>query len=432
MSTAPALSVLKNVILYCLVLLLFVCSCYGDNLASLYVLIVLSVLQVLLVITKTLIFKKVYCLNTRCLFSAFKNFQFTSLLIFGIWLIVSLVVTRSFNYSYPRIFLVIANGFAFTELFSFKEFEKSFTNVLSLICAVSIFLFIINLLFGEFSPWIVNDSAPFTFAYYGFFFQILGLNRNSGIFWEPGILGTFCIFGIVIECLFSGEKKRIRLMKIGIFLLCLFSTLSLASFILMVFLPPLFIEGFFKNKHKRFLLVYSFFVFISLFLILVFPSIFVSLPFIAEKGASLTTRIYALLLDIGIFTSGFKQFLFGVGTNYDHIFSQMADLYYPSLVDSSLNTFGFYFASYGLAGIFVLGLFILSFLRVKGLSFCSKIYLFAICFAIGCKEPHILSVISFCLLFYLLKNSENKTVSSSIFDTILYFDREKKRHGASF
>ena len=423
---------MKNGTLYCLVFLLFICSCYGDNLISLYALIVLSVLQFLLITTKMLIFKKVYSLDTGCLFSGLKNFQFASLLIFGIWLIASMVVTRSFNYSYPRIFLIIANGFAFTELFSFKEFGKSFTNLLSLICLVSLFLFIINILFGEFSTWITSDSTPFTFAYYGFFFQILGLNRNSAVFWEPGIFGTFCIFGIAICCLFSEEKKRTRLIKIGIFFLGLFSTFSLASFILVVFLPPLFIEGFLKKKHKRFLLIYSSVIFLTLFSILVFPSIFVSLPFIAEKGASLTTRIYAILLDIEIFTSGFKQFLFGVGTDYDHIFSQLADLHYPGLVDSSLNTFGFYFASYGLAGVIVIGWFVLSFFRVKRLSFYSKIYLFIICFAIACKEPHILSTISFCLLFYLLKNGDNKMISSSIFDSILASRRVKENHGTAF
>lgn len=419
MKLARSSYIIESGLLYLCVVLLFASSCYANSEISLYTLIALSVLQLTLILLKFSRIRKMYGLSFGDYLKGFLNLQFALLIVFGAWMLASLVATKSFNYGYPRLFLIVANGYAITEIFSFKDFEKPFTNVLSLIGLISLLMFITVLLFGEFSFSVINDTSPYTLSYFGFYFQIMGMDRNSAIFWEPGIFGSFCLFGIIIECLFSTEKKTTRVAKIVLFLIFLISTDSLASYILVLFLPPLFANGFLGRRAAKASKIYTGVLLCVMLIVMVFPDIILSLPFIQDKGASLTTRIYALLVDINIWTSSVKSLLFGVGTNYSDVYRSVAEVSYPGLVDSALNSFGFYVASFGIGGLIIAVYFALAFLFQKDIPIYVYVNLLIICLAIAFKEPHNLSAISFALLFYLLKRSDNKEISATLSETIV-------------
>lgn len=353
----------------------------------------------------------------------FRNIGIWFLVAFTLLVFISYLVTQSFDATFGlfKLFIIFWSAFIFTQLFSFKTFFKIFKNIFFVICSSSLIIYVVALIYGS------NFSPTYDGTYYNYFYVIFITDtggtslRNCAIFWEPGIFSSFCCVALALEILFDRNKWYKQLPYYVVFALSLLSTFSLAGFILVIFLIPVAIAQF-KSKITK-ILSYSLVGVLALTLILFFiiPDVFVQVfPFLADKGISFTTRFYSFFVDLEIFKS---HPIFGVGSQYNYYFNALAEELYPGMLDTSLNTFGSFLASFGLGGILYIVFFLVSILSCNKFSWDVKLSLLLLAFLIFIKEPHSLSLISQIFIFYFLKysswmpNDENcyKIASTSIY-----------------
>lgn len=336
-----------------------------------------------------------------------KNISLWFVLVFSFLIFVSFIQTKSFEavFGTLKILIIMWSAFLFVEIFSFKTFFKVFRLVFFSICCLSLFMTLLILINGgNFSPTIENGAY---YNYYFLFFSLIktdSIGRNCAIFWEPGIFASFCCIALAMEILFDKEKWFKQVPFYIVFILSLISSGSLAGYILSVILLPLFLIRI-NTKVTRtisWLLIITFILAFLLFIPL-FDVIAKIIPAIQNKGTSLTTRIYALFVDIEVFK---MNPIFGVGSQYNRIFTSIANEKYHGLLDTSLNTFGYYLGAYGFLGIVFFVAFVYSILFSKQFDLQTKIVLLFLSLLIFSKEPHTLSLLSMIFFFYFLKGSD--------------------------
>lgn len=336
-----------------------------------------------------------------------KSSGFLFLFFFSICAVLTFFVTKSYVavFGILKFLLVLWAAFLFTEVFSLRTFVRYFKNTFFVICLLSLFFSAIILLFNtNFSP-IITDGSYYNYFYV--FFAIAGtdiLGSNCGIFWEPGIFASFCCIALIIQILFDNSNWKKQLSYYVVFVISLISTGSLAGYILSIILIPLFMNKF-KNKACKAISHIVLMVFIMALLLFVpfFDIVSDLFPVFLEKGQSLTTRLFALEVDLKIYAS---SPIFGVGDNYQSMFQSISMSEYPGLLDTSLNTFGYYLGFFGIGGILFILSFLSSIILLKKAPKMVRIVLLIFGILVFSKEPHTLSLLSMILFFYLLKGSD--------------------------
>lgn len=165
--------------------------------------------------------------------------------------------------------------------FSYKLILKM-ADIIFYISMVSLLLWLMKSFFGtDFLPiWQVgNVKTSFLSTYYGVDFSGLNLYRNSSIFYEPGVFGTYLTLSLLI---FSNNQcSRLKLFFIYISIISTFSPLPiLLSFLIMM-----------KDKIKNI----SFKVFIPFFLLVILYGLYI---FLQGKITSLSyqIRVYDIIV----------------------------------------------------------------------------------------------------------------------------------------
>lgn len=365
----------------------------------------------------------------------FSDVSLWYVIIFSILVVVSMLATKSFNtvFGVGKFLITIWSAYLFVKLFSFKTFYKLFKNLFFILCIISLFFTLVIFINGEnFSNSIVNDLY---FNYFYIFFSITSssiLGNNCAIFWEPGIFASFCLIALAMLIIFDKDRWYKQLPYYLVFGVSLISTGSLAGYILIVFLVPLFLVKI--NKKITTVLAWIITIIFGIGVIVCIPmigTISEFFPFIAEKGVSLTTRIYAMFVDFEIFL---KFPLFGAGSSYQYYFQLISESKYPGLLDTSLNTFTYLLGAYGIAGILFILFFCFAFLMNKKVSLINRLLCFLLVILIFIKEPHQMSLLSNIFIFYLANDnyltSDNKNnpkfVHSTIFQKIKDKNHEKE------
>lgn len=348
-----------------------------------------------------------------------RNSSFWFIFLFTVLFAITFFVTKSFEsvFGILKYLIILWSAFLFVEIFSFKTFFKCFKNVFFLVCCFSLFMTLLIAIKGE------NFSIDISGGYYNYYFLFFSMTkadlvgRNCAMFWEPGIFASFCCIAIAGEILFDKDKWYKQLPYYFVFVVSLISSGSLAGYVLALILILLFL-GKFKTKYVDVISWILLFGIIAGFILFtpLYQFYLKIIPSLQTKGLSLTTRYYCFFVDFEIFKT---SPIFGVGSRYGEMFSSISNSLYPGLLDTSLNTFGYYLGAFGIAGILFFAVFVYSIFFCKTLQLKDKIISFLLGFLILSKEPHTLSLFSMIVLFYFMKDS-------NIFDVIKINKRKER------
>lgn len=328
--------------------------------------------------------------------------------IFMIFLAISsfLVNLDSIYLNYLLKFLItITFSFLFTRLVNFNSFIFYYIKVLKIIVIVSLIAYVlfVQLQLPLSLPIVENINGM---KYYNgiVFFLLDGviMDRNTGIFWEPGIFSTFIIFALIFEI---GFKDKSSLINILIFIIGILTTQSTSGYFMLVFILMLALS---KKING----------------ILSFLTILISVIFFIISYLNLEKIIFYLY---NINPRVFGKFINNTDSVTDRIISPMKNLEilidYPIMgagigksdVLFSLNsivtqtsTSTYFLAAFGVMGSLYTLFWIFSILNIKTINILSRIIILLVILIQINKEPHIFFSVTYIIMFYFIDFSQAK------------------------
>lgn len=305
---------------------------------------------------------------------------------------------------YINILCLILFAFCISWFIEFKTFVSIYIRVMKYITLISLVFYALTNYFGVILKFPVI-STPIAKYYNGvlFFQYTYSPARNSGIFWEPGLFASFIMIALVFQICFS--KNKYKVFNILVFILGLLSTSSTAGYLMLPFVIVLIFADKVHTK-SQFLLINLLILLgiviniysddIIMFLIALNPEMFKKLETISSS-----TRLNGPLLNMKIFLS---RPVFGVGfSNATKYFLQQNYLY---KIDSQTSTSTFFLAAMGLPGIMYTYDWFHGIFGLKYKGIITRITIFIIFLFILNKEPHNGLVITYCIMFYFLKEAD--------------------------
>ena len=327
--------------------------------------------------------------------------------------IMTMLANLEISMIYLKYISLVLIAFYFVEQQTTEKTISLLINVMVVLSIISLLFMLIVLFYGKISPISIVSTGNSNVEYYNyfiFFYPNLFKNlmfRNQGIFWEPGLYASYLLIALMLEITFS---KNIRIWKIMILLITIFTTSSTAGIMILPLIILLYIERYIVKTQVSFLLVlitlniiiigYIFKDIIIQYLVIFSPKLFLKL---LENGTTKVTRINSPLLNLSIFS---EYPLFGAGyLRATEIFELEKAKYY---IDAQTSTNFFMLASLGVFGIFYTIWWGKSIFTNKFLSFFSKILIFLVIFIILNKEPHNELLLTWVILFLLIKIRRKK------------------------
>lgn len=272
------------------------------------------------------------------------------------------VFNQDFTFGYGVQVLTILTAFLISQHMNFKIFILYFEKVLYFLCWVSLFLFISFVLF----PFLVSllpifqNSAGVSFINLFVFAKMVEVDRNIGIFREPGVFMIYINIGILIQ-LFVQQKIDVK--KIIVYVITLITTLSTAGFLVFFLILILYV---FRNNTITFFLKKI--LYLSIAFLLVSPFLYLLVTSFDKLGdsdnASLLSRVASVMIPIQM---SYDSSFLGVGlTKFSMYFKIISKEIYSIEIESggtSTNTTLNLLATYG---------FLFCFLFLRGLYLFSK------------------------------------------------------------
>lgn len=332
-----------------------------------------------------------------------KNRGLWTLLILIFGLVFSMLMNEGdvVNLSYYRTISIFTSAYLITKIIDFQIFVNIYIKVLTLLSSISLIIYTYVNLYN-FPSWNIFTNSNGVSYYNGYinFVMIHAPERNTGIFWEPGIFSTFLIIGIVFETIF---KHKTNWYIVMLFFITNITTLSTASYFLLIILTLIFIN---KNKNSLSIIVInivSSLIIISMWLYQEniinmlssnFPTIFGKLD---SMNGSVTTRTMGPWVDINIFID---NFFVGVGfSEYQMLWKKIAAGYG---VVSQTSTITYFMATIGMFGsIYVTSIFY-GFLTTNSIRLMQRVFLLTLFLFILTKEPHQNNLLMNTILFYFI------------------------------
>ncbi|CAD5344723.1 hypothetical protein FLA105535_04731 [Flavobacterium bizetiae] len=302
-----------------------------------------------------------------------KNFHFNqnSLFVFGflsLSIFLVAILNQDLTLGYGVQILTILTAFLISQKIDFKLFVLYFEKILYFLCYVSLVMFVLLVLF----PFLVNflptfqNSVGVSFINVFVFAKIVELNRNSGIFREPGVFMIYINIGILIQLFFH---PKIETKKIAIYIITLMTTLSTAGFLVFFLILMKFI---FRNNTVGAFIKKVFYV--SIAFLLVSPFLYLLLSSFDKLGdsdnASMLSRVASVIVPIRM---SYDSNFLGVGlTKFSVYFRSISREIYSFEIESegnSTNTTLNLLATYGIlyCFLFLRGIFLFSRQISKGI-----------------------------------------------------------------
>jgi hypothetical protein len=326
--------------------------------------------------------------------------------------------------SYARFLSVISLAFCITEVLPFDNFLRYFLIVMRFVVIISLIVYcVVN---------VTHISLPFPviknindYPYYNgiiVFTSVQHPDRNTGIFWEPGLFASILIYAIVLELCFTHKTNWYDVM---LFLLGLLTTLSTAAFLLLPCVALLLI-----NRRRKENTLTQGLLFASCVILLAatfvyadtivaeladaMPSVFGK---IQAQTRSMSTRCEGPLVDWKIFH---ESPLVGVGfRRYREIWSSLT---VRTDIDSQTSTVTYFLATLGAFGlVYIIGI-IKGVFSLRHVNLINKCAILTILIGILSKEAHQHIVLTYLLVFYFLQlGSRNilvrKLPTSELYDS---------------
>lgn len=318
---------------------------------------------------------------------------------------------------YTAIFVIggILTGFLLTQLLSYHEFITSYLRVMRLICSLSLIVFVLNSISNSalsFVPTIgLRSGREVKDLFFTVFLNDATINRNYGIFWEPGAFQTFITLAMLFSLLSykSNDKLFQRVFDFCLFFAAMVSTKSTTAYIILIFLLLLIVLlGYKKLKmiYPQHLSIYWRIVFLTTivvgFVALVwgqpyFMQVFGKLRGVFDSAVktnySTQVRINALYYPTKAF---FSAPLTGLGFEK---FNKLASEYADSMLTFTLIN---WFALYGLLfGAICSKLYFKSVLKMaSNQGILAKLIILIIMILMVISESYTYNPIMFALMFY--------------------------------
>lgn len=322
------------------------------------------------------------------------------LLLFSIMVTYIMLDRLNLNLYIPIICKIII-AFGIVNYYSFKEFRGYFLKSMLLISIISILGYIlINLNLLNLSIKYNKNMVPYGIGYI-FFYIPWTIDRNLGIFWEPGIFATYLSIALIFELFL--ENKKYNWFRVIIFIITLITTKSAAGYGLLFLITILLIIDKIKSNRKKSRQFFEFIGICIIFLVIINYEALISV-FGLEKsiifkkliGESLKKQPRVLSIKDNLNKFLVNPFI-GIGIKE----------YYKSVKDGSDTTTSLYMISvYGILGLQYTFYWMYGILRSKiRKNKYFLIMLLIIFLLILNKEPHDRLLFSWIVMFFLLKES---------------------------
>ncbi len=388
---------IKNVILFLLIYSSFETLLFGTNILMSFKVYMILIYLLLLFIMLMMIYIK----EKKLTFSKHnisKTFVLISLIVFT--QVYSYIKGYSFfNPQYFYNMLLIIMALVIGKLYSQKDFENMFVNIIYWISIFGILIYFLIILRIEIPHFIVINKSNFVFYHYLISCSLTNgslISRLYSIFREPGVYAIFLLIALFFE-LFSNEK--ISLKKIIVFMISIILTFSTSGYILMSLFLLVYLF-FFKTHSKKILFLKILLIIISFFILcsginddinsLVFGKLY-------KENLSLNSRIYSLYAG---FTLSLKNFFFGYGWDYIiNNWDEFVDKEFYVLNISFTNTYLRMACTYGWIFASIILLYTFKFLKHKSSSLRQYICFIVIWLIMFSNENFLLNPIIYSILF---------------------------------
>lgn len=247
-----------------------------------------------------------------------------------VWLyIASTIVNKQDLVVQMKILFGITVAMIFVNAFDNKEIKKAFVNIIFGISAISIPFYFLSIMVPSIFAFSYTPGTSGR-AFYNLFFYgyMIGSNRNSGLFWEPGAYATFlnlALFLILNDNSLEIEKKYTKLIVCLSALLTTFSTAGFGTFALVLII---YLANNEVSKRQKVFITICIVILIVFSLGYYYEEIFISgngvfgkLKFYVEHmnyyssgetTSSTSVRIYSILKPLEVFL---ENPIFGVGNS---------------------------------------------------------------------------------------------------------------------
>lgn len=247
-----------------------------------------------------------------------------------VWLyIASTIVNKQDLVVQMKILFGITVAMIFVNAFDNKEIKNAFVNIIFGISVISTPLYFLSITVPSIFAFSYTPGTSGR-AFYNLFFYgyMIGSNRNSGLFWEPGAYATFLNLGLFLmlnDNSLEIERKYTKLIVCLIALLTTFSTAGFGTFALVLII---YLANNEVSKRQKVFITICIVILIVLSLGYYYEEIFISgngvfgkLKFYrehmnyyssGETTSSTSVRIYSVLKPLEAFL---ENPIFGVGNS---------------------------------------------------------------------------------------------------------------------
>lgn len=243
--------------------------------------------------------------------------------------IASTIVNKQDFIVQMKILFGITVAMVFVNAFDNKELKKAFVNIIFGISVISIPFYFLSVGFPSILEFSFTSGTSGR-AFYNLFFYgyMIGSNRNSGIFWEPGAYATFLNLGLFLILNDNSLEIKKRYAKLMVCLIALLTTFSTGGFVTFAFTLIVYLTNNQVSKKRKLFIIICIVLLISFAMIYYYEEIFISsngvfgkLKFYREyidyyasgkMTSSTSVRIYSVLKPIELFL---ENPIFGVGNS---------------------------------------------------------------------------------------------------------------------
>lgn len=294
--------------------------------------------------------------------------------------------------------------------YSFKDLSDWYLKIMTVVTVVGVIGYIVlqTTSWLEILPAVdnINDMEYRIAGIYNYLTQVP--DRNCGMFWEPGLFATHLTIAMVMEIF---VQKKTSVWRMILFSIGIFTANSSAGFVLWFLCMMLL---FVKNANKQNVVssvIALFIMCVGIIVILNFDNI-LQLTGLGENEyfAKLSSDSVEESSRMKAIEHNLKSFLsapfFGVG-----IITATEQMDY--VADTSTSTY--LMSVFGIMGIAYTIYWIMGVTKLRRINPMAKLLILTIALIIVNKEPHHQLLMSWCLLFYLLRgkfDTEDETLAA--------------------
>lgn len=332
------------------------------------------------------------------------SFFSVSFILFILMIVISFIVNANFSYidNNIRFVLIISLAYSLVKYIDFDVFVKNYIKTMKFLVIISLIPFCLINIFGinilQNLPIIENINGVHYYNGLLFYYYTYSYKRNIGVFWEPSIYSSLIIIAMVFEICFKDKKPSF--INLFILLIGLITTRSAGGYFLLLFVMILY---FFKNaKTLKSIFLQLITILVSLwsyfnidriinFLVSINPLVFGK--FLNENSASILERSSSPLANIELFLN---SPIFGQGLG-------KIDALYSQFGISQTSTSTYFMAAFGIWGILYTLVTVYGSYMQKKINIITRILIAIIILLIVNKEPHARIIITYIIMFYLIK-----------------------------